>query len=192
MRIEKTDLSSHEISLILAQEIDLHPRLEIVDILKLFMQAWSGPTHLTPDFEQVRFSISAELDLMQPGRVPHIQDIGCGRGFLRVDLAHLLQADNARQLEQEIDLLARQVIHSRLSVESTTAELSKYWSAALPAIQELYPISSSDAEFANKLISSGRLFSHSQSYKDLYNPHYRVVHSSICNTSEKYLNQGEL
>ena len=192
MRIEKTDLSSHEISLILAQEIDLHPRLEIVDILKLFMQAWSGPTHLTPDFEQVRSSISAELDLMQPGRVPHIQDIDCGRGFLRVDLAYLLRGDNVQQLDQKIDLLARQVILSRLSVEPTPKELSKYWSAALPAIQELYPISSSDAEFANKLISSGRLFSHSQSYKDLYNPHYRVVHTIIYNTTEKHLNQGEL
>ncbi|HQH50743.1 MAG TPA: hypothetical protein PLA08_04980 [Candidatus Cloacimonadota bacterium] len=192
MRIEKTNLSSHEISLILAQEIDLHPRLEIVDILKLLMQAWSGPTHLTPDFEQVRSSISAELDLMQPGGVPHIQDIGCGRGFLRVDLAYLLQADNARQLDKEIDLLARQVILSRLNVEPTPKELSRDWSAALPAIQKLYPISSSEAGFANELISSGRLFSHSQSYKELYNPHYRVVHSSICNTSEKHLNQGEL
>jgi hypothetical protein len=66
-------INSIEIIKLIDDEIDLHPKLEPVDLYKVLYQALYGPFHIVRDFKQLVTSIRSELWMMNSVYLPYFK-----------------------------------------------------------------------------------------------------------------------
>jgi hypothetical protein len=186
--------SPEELQAIIAHELACHPRAELIDIYKLLNQANYGPTHVIPVRKTVIASLRAELQNLPPDSGFEIQDIGYGRGFLRLGLKNIWQLGPRRRrmkvladdrefgegIASQITIAqlascASLVLSSRFTRPIAIRTWEKAWDEAVPLIRELLDPPPSEFDYIKALLRSGKLPSHSAAYRDLYAPHYRVV-----------------
>ncbi len=180
-------LRPDDILAVVASEKQLHPQLEWEDIYKLLNQAWYGPTHITRDRKLIIASIDQEYKTMQSSTNPVIQDIGNGKGYVRLNLSFIgLARSRAYQKKRDAQILPitkfiaaftdmvlasclpKQPNHSRWlrDYEASVALLANEGIIDFPLIDT----------WQQGIMDTAGMPSHSLRYKLLYKPHYRVVH----------------
>lgn len=197
MRQFRLHFTEAELRQILETELAIHPQSRLVDIYKLLNQAHFGPTHINPDPGEIARNIRLELNSIGEHEGDFQQDIGCGRGFVRVNLISLVTfptlpfarfssfsdyvQERFRQVpKREIDNLTRAILASRYTSRISPQTWKKTWQAALPLVLERIAALPGELQQVEELSKNDVIPSHSETYRELYVPHYRVIHHSLC------------
>lgn len=161
---------------VIRDELALHPLAEPVDIYKLLFQSVYGPGHIISDIPQATESISKELRLLSNPKPPYLQNLDTGFGYMRLNLAYLLQDKE----HDQASLLARCQKLAHIMVQSTQSpqpqlSLADLWKSIHGLLIDKIQAPEHTWIEVEQMAVTRQLPSHSNTYKTAYNPHYRVI-----------------
>jgi len=171
MKLSPPSFTPKEIAQLFWQERHLYSQLHVEDIYKLFFQAYYGPTHMNGDESVIRAGIIFEQSQIEATRGIVFQDIGLGKGFLRIGLAQ------TRNQDDFVDRLTLSITKSKIETGIPWDHWRKTWKLIVASL----PIKLTEhmlQEVEYKFLESRDIPSHSKSYKMLNKPHYRIIHHS--------------
>ena len=176
-----------DIKKMILHEECLHPQAALRDFYKLCFQSAFGPGHIISSADQARSYILTELSQSEeydPVLFQPLQGLG---QFCRVNLR--LVTDNLIEVKDLTEILL-------LSSKQTSIWSKEEWFCLWKEIErwliENFPTLNNDNEkklIAKVINTDSRIMSHSDSYRKLYNPHYRVVLTEVIN---RYLSLEDL
>ncbi len=197
MPLTKPEFNLSQLSRIIKAELAEHPKARYTDIYKLLHQACYGPTHIAPDPVTIAAGIREELAAIKIKSSVSFQDIGCGKGFIRLNLVALtgilnMQGSNRNELynqvlqesflkvgAERIELLTQSVLASRLEGQLTLQDWQNTWKSALTVINKYVLPIFTERALIDECLETGKMPSHSEDYRYMYAPHYRVIHHSL-------------
>ncbi len=138
-----------------------YPGMEPRDWGKLAFQSEFGPEHLVSDRESVLNYLKQEYGLLPPDS-PVIPPEPIGNGLCRFHLS----ACGAEQLPLLAELFCRSAREHRGSREGLAARLALLRELDVPGME---------AWLADYEAAGCPAVRHSQTYRELYDPHYRVI-----------------
>lgn len=156
---------------IIKKQNKLYPESEMADWFKLFYQSEFGNAHIPEDRNSNFIALKDEIEDKKSNKAD-IEDIG--NDNVRVHLGHLKKIGLSQELFVEI------MMQSRLLSKGTREGFSDKVKALEKAVKESsLPITEEEFyTFKESYYAAGcRLISHSERYKEAYNPSYRVIHS---------------
>ena len=188
----RPDFTTAELRRILAGERENCPAARLTDLYKLLHQAHYGPTHAPDDPAALARGLREELKRIGEHSGTFFQDIGCGKGFIRVNLIALVTMKSlplnryssfSDFLSQRfravpagrIQILVHSLLASRLPDGIDWQDWNRIWSDALPLALEFVQPESGELEAISTCLREHNMPSHSQAYRDACNPHYRVI-----------------
>ncbi|MCB5262902.1 MAG: hypothetical protein LHW64_00340 [Candidatus Cloacimonetes bacterium] len=167
------ELNTDIVTKLVEDELSYHPHLEPVDLYKLLYQALYGPFHIAGDYEQVFRSIQTEVELSSSLYEPLFQELGpC---YSRVSLA-FIQSENEPSLRQrKIAFLTDWLLESSLDLPDVKSDFQRQWELYRHLLKTAVLASPVSWQEADDLVKAGHLPSHSQTFHQHYQPHYRLV-----------------
>ena len=150
-----------EFELILQQHSARYPKMEPQDYGKLAFQSEFGPEHLVTDVEAVLAYLKQEWSGLPQG-CPAIAPEPIGNGLCRLHLS----ACTEEQLPRLAELFCRSAQEHKGTHEGLHVRLELVRALNVPGTEEWL------AEYAAKGCPMVR---HSQTFRDDYEPHYRVI-----------------
>ncbi len=158
---------------LILEEFRTHPRACLFDYYKLLYQGTFGPEHSIHDEEDVRRILAEEFDSCEKFDQALWCDISYICSMFRVSLKVMSLG------VVSLDGFARGFLDSaRLKSPISREEWARHWEAAIILINKMaLPVRYDRAEIARTLeaASLGVPVHHSDQYKNLYNPHYRLL-----------------
>ncbi|HPS37819.1 MAG TPA: hypothetical protein PL124_00240 [Candidatus Cloacimonadota bacterium] len=187
MAIFKPSFTKEQLSRILDMELCSYPLAQLDDLYKLIYQAITGPSHMPHSHSLIKKALFAELNAARMLPVPFSYDIGTGIGYQRISLCWLSDLDGRKQ-EEAIDEFVRIINGSRLSEPYSSKDIELVWSQVIPLIKTRLPLTESDTKRISDMIIQELIPSHSDIYKSVYQPHYRLVHQSLLDETYDLIN----
>ncbi|HPB43243.1 MAG TPA: hypothetical protein PLU06_03050 [Candidatus Syntrophosphaera sp.] len=197
MQPAKPDFSASQLRKIIIAELAEHPKSRYGDLYKLLHQAYYGPTHIVPDPVAIATDIREEMAAIQTQNCGPSQDIGCGKGFVRLNLvaltvfrdisgsktSNLLRDQLIRDAMQkvkpeQVELLTQSILASRLEGVFTLQDWQSIWKQVQPLVCEFIFPTFTERALIEQCLETGLIPPHSDDYRYLYKPHYRVIHHS--------------
>ncbi len=159
-----------QIDRIIKAELALHPRATLQDLYKLFFQSYFGAEHALTDVDSAKKYFEKELDKIPILSDFSIQDISVNFPIYRVNLQVITQGLIA----------AKELFKAFLNSANTPIPTLKHdWIKIWCEIEEyLIPIikpTHSEIIDLREIAISCNTVHHSQIYRDLYAPHYRII-----------------
>ena len=158
-------------------EIKMHPKAELVDFYKLFFQAVYGPKHLLQDKKQAYEYFMKELKVSKLNK--NIQDISLFENdFIRIDLG---------LVSNPIIFFDALIKSAEITTKLFMNDWIELWKKIADELKN-YNLNNFEAELKriNESISNRKyVFHHSKTYKNLYNPHYRVLSKKLWGKTQK-------
>lgn len=175
----RTLLKKHSFEEIVWKQFDLYPEMEIRDLYKLIFQGVMGSGHAVSSSENARNWLLSEIG--NTGASPHketlIEEISPGGAVVRVNLRPFLS------MQKDPDKLLRAFVRTGREFKGDTVLLQQAWKQA-EAVQSVFPLIPM-RDFINRQRETGfQAVHHSQTYRDLYRPAYRVVSREILHEEE--------
>jgi len=152
-------------------ELNIHYESNLIDIYKLFFQAFFAQGHFITDKRKVNEYILVELNHNGKKYLPYFQDISNGKGLFRVSIS--VVNDNLINLNDYITLFLSNINHSGISWDIWRDKwlgIQKIILSKWPSIYDLDCIKVITESIHNHLI-----LSHSECFKLTYYPRYRVM-----------------
>ena len=192
MRKDNTNLKAIDIKQVISLELNQHPELKLIDIYKLVFQAYLGPAHLLADTNESAKKIMTEILLHPEPYRPLKQDIGSQNGFFRLSLDCLVPVLQLKKEKAISELYRKSFLLAELMQESVldftyNLDITKLWKETIPVIQHLIVFDLNEWQQVNAIAESKAIPRHSQQYKTLYNPKYRVLKYQFYDDIEKLL-----
>jgi len=192
MRKDNTNLKVIDIKQVISLELNQHPELKLIDIYKLVFQAYLGPAHLLADTNESAKKIMTEILLHPEPYKPLKQDIGSQNGFFRLSLDFLVPVLQLKKEKAISELYRKSFLLAELMQESVldftyNLDITKLWKETIPVIQHLIVFDLNEWQQVNAIAESKAIPRHSQQYKTLYNPKYRVLKYQFYDSIEKLL-----
>ena len=192
MRKDNTNLKAIDIKQVISLELNQHPELKLIDIYKLVFQAYLGPAHLLADTNESAKKIMTEILLHPEPYRPLKQDIGSQNGFFRLSLDCLVPVLQLKKEKAISELYRKSFLLAELMQESVldftyNLDITKLWKETIPVIQHLIVFDLNEWQQVNAIAESKAIPRHSQQYKTLYNPKYRVLKYQFYDNIEKLL-----
>jgi hypothetical protein len=192
MRKDNTNLKAIDIKQVISLELNQHPELKLIDIYKLVFQAYLGPAHLLADTNESAKKIMTEILLHPEPYKPLKQDIGSQNGFFRLSLDCLVPVLQLKKEKAISELYRKSFLLAELMQESVldftyNLDITKLWKETIPVIQQLIVFDINEWQQVNAIAESKAIPRHSQQYKTLYNPKYRVLKYQFYDDIEKLL-----
>ncbi|HPV00078.1 MAG TPA: hypothetical protein PLR23_03820 [Candidatus Cloacimonas acidaminovorans] len=192
MRKDNTNLKAIDIKQVISLELNQHPELKLIDIYKLVFQAYLGPAHLLADTNESAKKIMTEILLHPEPYKPLKQDIGSQNGFFRLSLDCLVPVLQLKKEKAISELYRKSFLLAELMQESVldftyNLDITKLWKETIPVIQQLIVFDLNEWQQVNAIAESKAIPRHSQQYKTLYNPKYRVLKYQFYDNIEKLL-----
>lgn len=192
MRKDNTNLKVIDIKQVISLELNQHPELKLIDIYKLVFQAYLGPAHLLADTNESAKKIMTEILLHPEPYKPLKQDIGSQNGFFRLSLDCLVPVLQLKKEKAISELYRKSFLLAELMQESVldftyNLDITKLWKETIPVIQHLIVFDLNEWQQVNAIAESKAIPRHSQQYKTLYNPKYRVLKYQFYDSIEKLL-----
>lgn len=170
-------LSAAIVTQMVEEELKYHPQLEPVDLYKLLYQALYGPFHIVQDYDQVFRAIKAEVELSSSRYEPAFQKLGpC---YSRVSLAYIDREDEPQLKQSKIAALADWLLDSSVVLPDVSSDFQRQWKLYRHLLQGALPASTETWQKADCLVEAGKLPSHSQTFHQHYQPHYRLVNMNL-------------
>lgn len=143
----------------LKEHLEKYPLMQIEDILKLYMQGILGPGHLVSSFTNCLNRVNEEYKTIKNNQYQEIEELISDQ-YVRIYLYPYYQK------EGDFTLLVKYFIES--SKDKADVE---YFKREIELL-----INNENQEYIHNYISSGNyLISHSEIYRDNYDPHYLVI-----------------
>ncbi|MBN1879467.1 hypothetical protein JW823_05095 [bacterium] len=158
----------------LAEERELHPYARIQDYYKLLYQSAFGMEHLVQDWNQFSLFLNHEMSSADPDvSIPLIKDITIFHPVARINLAAAAASGIT------VDTITRMCVESMRSFKPLTPSVFTTLLADFLTIMINDPFSFT-VEQVNTFRSTisdniFRAVHHSDIYRSLYSPHYRLV-----------------
>ena len=192
MRKDNTNLKAIDIKQVISLELNQHPELKLIDIYKLVFQAYLGPAHLLADINESAKKIMTEILLHPEPYKPLKQDIGSQNGFFRLSLDCLVPVLQLKKEKAISELYRKSFLLAELMQESVldftyNLDITKLWKETIPVVQQLIVFDINEWQQVNAIAESKAIPRHSQQYKTLYNPKYRVLKYQFYDNIEKLL-----
>ena len=192
MRKDSTNLKAIDIKQVISLELNQHPELKLIDIYKLVFQAYLGPAHLLADINESAKKIMTEILLHPEPYKPLKQDIGSQNGFFRLSLDCMVPVLQLKKEKAISELYRKSFLLAELMQESVldftyNMDITKLWKETIPVIQQLIVFDINEWQQVNAIAESKAIPRHSQQYKTLYNPKYRVLKYQFYDNIEKLL-----
>lgn len=192
MRKDSTNLKAIDIKQVISLELNQHPELKLIDIYKLVFQAYLGPAHLLADTNESAKKIMTEILLHPEPYKPLKQDIGSQNGFFRLSLDCLVPVLQLKKEKAISELYRKSFLLAELMQESVldftyNLDITKLWKETIPVVQQLIVFDINEWQQVNAIAESKAIPRHSQQYKTLYNPKYRVLKYQFYDNIEKLL-----
>jgi len=192
MRKDNTNQKAIDIKQVISLELNQHPELKLIDIYKLVFQAYLGPAHLLADTNESAKKIMTEILLHPEPYKPLKQDIGSQNGFFRLSLDCLVPVLQLKKEKAISELYRKSFLLAELMQESVldftyNLDITKLWKETIPVIQQLIVFDLNEWQQVNAIAESKAIPRHSQQYKTLYNPKYRVLKYQFYDNIEKLL-----
>lgn len=192
MRKDNTNLKAIDIKQVISLELNQHPELKLIDIYKLVFQAYLGPAHLLADTNESAKKIMTEILLHPEPYKPLKQDIGSQNGFFRLSLDCMVPVLQLKKEKAISELYRKSFLLAELMQESVldftyNLDITKLWKETIPVIQQLIVFDINEWQQVNAIAESKAIPRHSQQYKTLYNPKYRVLKYQFYDNIEKLL-----
>jgi len=192
MRKDNTNQKAIDIKQVISLELNQHPELKLIDIYKLVFQAYLGPAHLLADTNESAKKIMTEILLHPEPYKPLKQDIGSQNGFFRLSLDCLVPVLQLKKEKAISELYRKSFLLAELMQESVldftyNLDITKLWKETIPVIQQLIVFDINEWQQVNTIAESKAIPGHSQQYKTLYNPKYRVLKYQFYDDIEKLL-----
>ncbi|MDD2332638.1 MAG: hypothetical protein PHI68_08310 [Candidatus Cloacimonetes bacterium] len=173
MLLQIPEFSETDLCAILQEELSVHPLSQLQDLFKLVYQAYNGPSHLTGSALSIAQSIEKEIRNLHGHKSCLIQDIGNGKAFVRINLAAL-----SFPRFRLVETISECIVKSRFETELSREEMLQQWKRSLAILKDMGLDVLQDQDLIIQSIESGLPISHSQTYKQQYQPSYRIIHSS--------------
>lgn len=171
------ELSIDIVNKMVENELKYHPLLEPVDFYKLLYQALYGPFHIVQDYEQVLRAIKDEVELSSSLYEPVYQELGpC---YSRVSLAYIQTEAEPQLRQRKIACLADWLLESCVPLPDVSSDFRLQWKLYRPVFEGALVASAEAWEKAYYLAQAGKLPSHSQTFHQHYQPHYRLVNKNL-------------
>ncbi len=150
-----------------------YPSLSLIDIYKSFFQDACGPGHLIEDEATFRTCFSNELKNMKSRGNRLVEVCGCGFRYCRIPMDIVIDG----LLDEEEFMLACIASASSFAIPSVE-EWKKSWeeifNILLPQQQHIRDFNKDSLVIFTSLEKGLFMMSHSDLYKRLYDPHYRI------------------
>ncbi len=153
----------------LTYHINKYPKMQIEDKIKLLMQGFLGPGHLVNDYQMVLNRVESELNQISISSTDIYEEIS--DTFVRVYLKPYYEKHHS------FDELIKAFILS--------SKEEKDFDGFFKELENLRKtLNEDELNFLNIYLENKKyLISHSDIYRNLYNPHYLVI-------SKKYIDGG--
>ncbi|MCF7930725.1 MAG: hypothetical protein K9L02_04345 [Acholeplasmataceae bacterium] len=165
---------------ILMNHYHMYPLMQIQDFIKLIYQMVYGPKHFSnnPSLEQIILYLKSELLVLEDNKSDeYIEDIG--NGYVRIYLNHSFNH------EGKLNWIAVTFYESMMLELENPEQLKNLFLSAIDDFLNLVKSNDIKLDEANcrlwldTYLEQGiRAISHSETYRNTYKPHYRVVHQS--------------
>ncbi len=163
---------------LIQHEMTLRPNTELIDYYKMFFQGIYGPAHLIEDIDSARKYMQRELDNMsleeRTREVPFVEDIGWHGTYCRINLHAIHQG-----LLNFDDVFDAFIASARVEVTIPLAQWRNMWTEIYDLLllvnKGLEIHQDQMGEIEQGFMLGEPVFHHSQRYRDLYHPHYRVM-----------------
>jgi len=158
------------------EEMRLHPEARLIDIYKFFFQGAFGPGHIIRDKQSALNYLQNELQSMTDFDSVLWQPVGYNKQYYRISLGLVKEGT----LSEE-ELFNAFVQSADLSAVPSIEEWIEEWNFILNIIEamNLKIINyEEDKSILDDMLEEGNiLVHHSNIYRKLYHPHYRVVNN---------------
>ena len=160
---------------IIWEQFDLYPEMEIQDLYKLVYQGVMGSGHAVSSEAAAQNWLQQELAgvLNESHNEPLAEDISADGKVLRINLRPYSAAGG------DTDRLLTSFIRTGREYRGTNEELIFWWKAAA-SIDGCFGIEEMTEFIEVQQAAYFPAVHHSQGYRDLYKPSYRVVLREIC------------
>ncbi len=173
---------------ILLLEKNLHPKAKLRDYYKLFYQAIYGPGHLLNNLSEAKRYLKHELSNLKENDDPDFQDLSLSKDldFVRVNLNFVKRNDVAFDslFEVLIESASAAIEFDKLSFKKY---LNVFWKVTSLIFPDLNEFNEQAFELKRILNQGDYVLHHSETYREAYKPHYRVVSKQIWNESFEHL-----
>ena len=178
-------LNTDKLICMLSNELSLHPKAQLIDLFKLYMQSAFGPGHIIKDVDSARHYLRVELDSLPSTR--HRYDVfHCDTFFPYARYSLYLLIDNIISFDEYFNAFIRTASES----QSLDDNLFRYgWNVAIEYLAEKNIANFIiDKEQIDQLLALKKyLVSHSTQYRELYMPAYRVINCHYINIAPTFL-----
>lgn len=139
-----------------------YPHMQIEDKIKLIMQAHLGPGHLVNDYQMVLNRLHTELNELSNQTVEMVEEIG----------------DNYVRIYLEPYYKKHQSFDDLIKIFVLSSKEEKDYEGFFKELNNLREnLNKEEQRYLDEYIDSkDYLISHSKTYKEMYHPHYLVVH----------------
>ena len=171
------------------EEMQLHPEARLIDIYKFFFQGAFGPGHIIRDKQSALKYLQNELQSMTDFDSVLWQPVGYNKQYYRISLGLVKEST----LSEE-ELFYAFVQSADSSALPSIEEWIKEWNFVLNIIEtmNLEIINyEEDKSILDDMLKKGNiLVRHSDIYRKLYHPHYRVVNNKQFEKLNVHLQEG--
>jgi hypothetical protein len=170
----KADNKEGLIQKAILEELRLHPKAQLADIYKFFFQGTFGPGHIISDQKSALTYLQNELQNSTEFDSVLWQQVGYKNQYYRINLK-LVKEGNISE-EKYFSAFIQSADTSQIP---STKEWWEEWNFVLSVIDEMkliIPNYEEDKSGLDKMLLEGKvLVHHSDIYRKLYHPHYRIV-----------------
>lgn len=167
-------------------ELQYYPEARLIDIYKNFFQNAFGPGHLIKDTASARNYLIYELRNAKHFDTLLYQPLGADHSYYRLNLILLKKG-----IIPENEFLNAFIQSANHADPPTLDEWKAEWENILEVItsMELNILHfEHDRAYLDSLLADGAyVVHHSETYKSLYHPHYRIVHKDEFSKLKRYL-----
>lgn len=157
---------------------NLRPGLGVQDVLKMLYQANLGVEHLLTDTADVRTYLARELEGLEPTDMKEslVEPVSTRGDLIRVNLRPF------KDLNLGPDLLVQMMFESAAETKPDTLMFYRQWNEFFDLVRYgflKFPME--DAERWHAIVTGGppKPVHHTEPYKNLYRPAYRVVRKAV-------------
>lgn len=159
-----------QIEKIIKAELALHPRASLQDFYKLFFQSFFGAEHALTDPDSARKYFDNELENLPQKSDLMIQDISVNFSIYRVNLHAIV----SRLISSE-ELFEAFLKSTQTHIKTSKEEWPDIWKRIEDILTPILKPSKIESEKLYDVAKNGNTVHHSQIYKKLYSPHYRII-----------------
>lgn len=161
---------------LLKKEIRNYPQLKLQDVYKLYYQDYFGPGHFLSSRQQALNNLNTELkNYSSPaGNFPALLSIRGYNDFIRLDLGWVLKG---YLMSKE---LADMFYKSTLVQLNQPLNWEEHWQEIIRLVsQENIVVTHQEIKQLQQKAKQQVDVHHSESYRQLYKPHYRLIDRNI-------------